>query len=704
MNFKFPTINFLLCVLCFLFLSPYALNAQIDTLPPDIPIELQQILEDYLQDNEQEDFDFNTLLEDLETYLHAPLNINKADENTLRDLPLLTSLQVDEFLRYRVEIGELLSLYELQAIPSFDLATIRRILPFITINRDTYDYNLPLSKMLASGKNELYLRWSRIVEEQEGYTRLPEDSTSRYLGDPNQLYVRYKHSYGNRLSYGFTAEKDRGEEFFSGSNKKGFDFYTAHFYLRNYSKRIKAIALGDYSISLGQGLILYSGFSSGKSIQVTNIKRGGRVVRPYTSVNEALFMRGAAATIGLGKNIEVSVFASLRNRDASFIDQVDTFIVDPSLLVIASLGTTGYHRTESEIEKRNVTQQLSLGGSFKYKKKNRHIALNLLYNQFDQPFEKAFKPYNQFEFRGDKLLNVSVDYGFLLRNLSFFGETAMSDNGAIATINGLLIGLTPNVNFAVLHRRYPRNYQVLEANPLGESRGGKNENGLYVGMEIRPHKHWKISAYFDRWEHPWLRFLANKPSRGHEYRARVTYWAKRKFELYFEIKDETKERNLSIEERKTKLTPEIRTFQSRLNFSYKINKAITIRSRIDAGFYIDGIEPVTRGFIIYQDVIYKSINYPISFSARYALMDTDGFKTRYYSYENNLLYTFSIPAYYNKGSRFYLNVRYRGIRNLTIEARIAQTFWTNQKTQGGGLEEIDGPTKTVVSAQIKYKF
>jgi hypothetical protein len=103
-------------------------------------------------------------------------------------------------------------------------------------------------------------------------------------------------------------------------------------------------------------------------------------------------------------------------------------------------------------------------------------------------------------------------------------------------------------------------------------------------------------------------------------------------------------------------------------------------------------------------VLYKPRRFPLSFTTRFSLFDTDGFQSRFYSFENNLLYTFSIPAYYNRGTRFYLNLRYKGIRNLTLEGRIAQTFWKNQGTFGTGNEQIQGQTRTQVSAQIKYKF
>ncbi|MCB0654467.1 MAG: helix-hairpin-helix domain-containing protein, partial [Saprospiraceae bacterium] len=273
-----------------LFLLPFSslpALAQVDSLqqPPDAT---QQVIEDFLQNTESEgDFDFNTVFEELQFYQENPIDLNEAGEEDLQSLQLLSDIQILELLNYRRMAGDLISIYELQAIPSFDLLTIRRILPYVTVDKGIDDYQLSIPRMLAEGQNELYLRWSRIVEEQKGYSPLEEGQTAqRYLGDPNQFYLRFKHAYSNKLSYGITAEKDRGEEFFAGSNKQGFDFYSAHLFIKDYNRTIKAIAIGDYAVSFGQGLILYSGFGAGKSSYVMNIKRSARVLRPYTSVNE----------------------------------------------------------------------------------------------------------------------------------------------------------------------------------------------------------------------------------------------------------------------------------------------------------------------------------------------------------------------------------------------------------------------------------
>ena len=64
---------------------------------------------------------------------------------------------------------------------------------------------------------------------------------------------------------GLTAEKDAGEPFFCKYNKKGYDFYSAYFFLQDV-KKLKSLAIGNYRVSFGYGLVINTGgFSFGKS-------------------------------------------------------------------------------------------------------------------------------------------------------------------------------------------------------------------------------------------------------------------------------------------------------------------------------------------------------------------------------------------------------------------------------------------------------
>ena len=685
-------------------LLSFASTAQTDTIPvEELPVNTD-LLEDYIQGNDDDvPFEFNTIFEELESYAQNPLDLNEANAEELESLKLLSDIQINALIQYRQKLGNFIAIYELQAVPGFDLETINQILPYVNVRQGLEDYNISIGEMMKEGRNELFVRWARIIEEQKGY--LPTDGgegAPAFRGDPNKVYLRYRHSYSNKLSFGLTAEKDAGEEFFKGSNKQGFDYYSAHFYLRDYRRWLKSLAIGDYTISMGQGLILYTGFGRGKSAQVMNIKRTRRAVRGYTSVDENNFMRGAAATFKFGEHFQLTTFGSYKSRDGN-LQQEDSG--DLEIQQFTSLQLSGLHRTENELEDKNALNLTEIGGILKYKRSNGHIAFNGLYSKFDKTLQRAIRPYNRFYFNGDRLSNFSLDYSYIFRNYNFFGETARSDNGALATVNGLLMSLDRNVDFSLLHRHFDIDYQAINPNPFAESSGARNENGLYLGLEIRPIKHWRLSAYYDIYRHPWLRFTADAPSKGHEYRVRLTYFRKRKMEAYIQVRDERKEINAAGNTTPVDFLVNSRLFQTRFHFSNKLSRAIELRSRLDLGFYNDGTDAATqKGIVVYQDVIYRPIGSPFSLSGRFAIFDTDGYGVRYYSFENDLLYSVSIPAYYNRGSRFYVNLRYKGIRNVSLELRYAQTYWANQETFGSGQEEIQGQTRSEVKAQVSVRW
>ncbi len=687
----------------FFMLSLFSGIAQSDTLPPaDSPININ-VIENYIEDTgEETPFDFNTAFEDIEVVSRNKLDLNVVSAEDLADLLILNDLQIQNLIQYRENLGDFISIYELQAVPGFDVSTIKDLLPFVTTKSSLDDIQLNVLQMAQQGSNELYLRWGRFVEQQKGYI-VPEDTTANYyLGDPNRLYLRYYKNFENKMTFGFTAEKDPGEEFFRGSNQQGFDFYSAHFYLKNYNNFLKTLAVGDYTASFGQGLILYTGFGRGKGNEVLKIKRNRRTIKKYSSVNEANFLRGAAATLGFGKHIEFTALASSRNRDANIPLLED--LEDPEIQSFTSLQLSGNHRTAAEIEDEKSIKSTKIGGSLQYKKRGFKLGVNSLYGTFDRSFQRSTVPYNQFFFAGDKILNLSTDYSWVYKNLNFFGETAMSDNGAVATINGLIAGIDRRIHVSILHRKFPVDYQALDPNPLAETGGARNESGLYMGIEIKPSVKWTIKGYFDTYKHPWLRSNADAPSSGHELRGQVIYKIKRKLEAYVEVRNEVKFTNTPDNETNLDFLSEAQLFQTKMHVAFKASEALEVRNRIHFGFYQTEGADRLGGIMVYQDVLYKPIGFPLSFTARFALFDTDDFNIRFYAYENNLLYTQSITALAGKGARYYLNLRFKGIRNMTIEARVAQTRYRDRDVISTGLNQIQGNKRTEVSAQIKYKF
>lgn len=632
-------------------------------------------LEDILEDREEASgqFDFNTLFEDFGNSRRRPLDLNAVSEDGLRESGLFSEAQIAHFLAYRDLAGPLVALYELQAIPGFDLEVIRALLPYLTVGGSFDDLQVSFREMFTQGGNQVFLRWKRQLQAVKG--------SGSFEGDPNQVYLRFRHAYQNRLSFGFTGEKDPGEAFGRGSNPRGFDFMSAHLFLRNYNRVVKAVALGDFSASFGQGLILNNGFGYGKSPASMDIKRGGRALSAFSSVNEALFFRGIGATLAPGKKWETTFFISSRRRDGN----------TDGAHRITSFQLSGFHRTEAEISDERAVRQTTVGACVKRFLKRGHLSANVVSDRLDKSLWRNPQPYNQFQFSGDRLFNASLDYAWRIRGLHFFGETGWSDNGAPATVNGLIAGLDNKMDISLLFRHYPAHFQTFHGAPFAET-GGANESGFYFGAEIRPFRFLKINGFFDVWKHPWLRFQTTEPTTGHEWLLKMTFFKKRSWEALWQIRGEKKEGNGQL-------------FFSRWHFNVKITKSLEWRTRIETGrFEAEGAPGPQTGILFYQDLLFKPLGFPLSLTARFGMFDTDGYDVRFYAYENGLMYNFAIPAYYDRGSRFYLNLRYKGIRRLTLEARYANFFFPGNLEIGSGPNATPGNTRSELGALAIWSF
>jgi hypothetical protein len=463
----------------------------------------------------------------------------------------------------------------------------------------------------------------------------------------------------------------------------------------------KAIALGDYTINMGQGLIMWTGFGFGKSPIVMNVKRQSRVVRPYTSVSEFNFLRGGAFTIGIKKNIAITAFASYKKVDAN-ISQFDS--TQSQIFEVSSLQLSGFHRTLSEVADRAAIGQLTTGGTFAFTKRKYHINANVVYTRLSAPLTSRVSLYNQFDFRGRTLLNASIDYHFIVKNFHFFGEEAISQNGGFGLLNGVLIGLGPSVEMSVVHRYFSKNYQTIYARTFSESTTPQNEHGTYVGISIKPSRTIKIDGFFDCFKFPWLRFLVDKPTSGYEAFVQLNYIPSKKASMYVRYRHTHKEVNLSNNTGYfNELVPR-KQDALRFQFDAKVIDAISLSTRAEVSFFKLANSPLEKGFLIYQDINYKALSFPVSFGGRFALFQTQGFNTRIYAYEDDVLYSFSIPAYQGRGMRYYINARWTIYKGIDLWLRFSQTYINDSKTIGTGLDELPKGTRSEIKAQIRFKF
>jgi hypothetical protein len=627
----------------------------------------EDLLEYFFLNNEQaSESDGQIFLEQINYLRSQKLDLNTASFVEMTSSQLISPAMAQQLIAYRISLGKLISIHELQAVPGWSLDDIRRLEPFIEIgNLDTKLNQGKLWPTFLASKKDILLR----------YTPPPDNLPTETEGNGHGIALRLRAQSAGRLRFGLLMEKDPGEAFFAGSNKRGFDSYLAYLFIKNSpEKRIKVLALGNYQIRLGQGLIMYSGLAFGKSPMTTLVLRGADAIGPFTSFSEGLAMRGAASTIKLSKHLETTVFASYARRDANLSLAGDT-LLGGTEEIFTALQSSGLHRTTSEIADEKIVTETAIGSSVRWANAQTEVSAQVVGFAFDKPWQPTQSPYRAFVFTGKSLLAGSLAYRTVYKNLIPFGETAVSQNGGLATTNGVILSPDRKASIALLHRYLARNYQNIYGNPFADGSSGNNESGIYMGLEVRPRRGWTFNAYADVWRNPWLRFNADLPAPGHDVLMRLTYVKKRSFTTYIQVQKKTRHQNTpsSVSEESGLIRAE--RIGLRLHLEQSINAQLVLRSRIEhSWFKYEGTEQTT-GYLAYTEVIYKrNLDFPVSFSLRYALFDIPRFENSIYTYEQDVTSAFSVPPSNGQGSRAYLNVRWFLHRNWTLEGRIARTY------------------------------
>lgn len=695
-------------IFTFVFFTSNRLTAQVtnDTIPVDDP--LQQQIEDLSENIGTEDADLTTLVENLKYYSEHPLNLNTASREELQELLLLSDIQIDNLLAHRDKFGPLMTIYELQTVDGFDLATIYKILPYVHVADMSASGHFDFHEMLKNGKSELLLRDQRILEQQKGFSpidsaALAANPNARYLGSPDHLYARYRFTYGTYVSAGITADKDPGEEFFTGTQKRGFDFYSAHVSVRNIGI-VKSAVVGDYQVSFGQGLVAWTGYAFGMTSATLNDKRNALGIRPYTSVDENKFLRGAATTLKFGK-IETSVFFSDKKRDANIAASDTTNGKNIDILEVSSFQVTGLHTTPAEVADRHAITEMIYGGNVAYKGKRFQVGITGMHSEYDASLARNLSLYNQFEFSAQKNTVIGADYDWSIHNFHFFGEAARSENGGTAFINGVLISLDPRLAFTVHTRWLGRDYQNIYANVFSQSTTVANERGVYLGMMAKPFRRITVSAYLDHYYFPWMRYQIDAPSYGTDLLCQVNFTPDKKTDMYIRYRHRDKFTNAGDNDSPLDYIIPLTQDNYRFNIQYPVGPSWRLRNRVEYSQYHKSNSKPENGFAIWQEVTFHKMGSPVSFSARYALFQTDTYNAAIYAFENDLPNTFSVPAYYYKGSRMYLLVNWDISRKVEVFFRISQTFYNNKNViSEGGLTEIDGNTKTEAKVMLRVKF
>ena len=676
------------------------------TPSPGVDMFSQQ-LEDIAQQTQQEEPDYSSISESFMHYRKHPINLNNTTEAELQNLYLLSGLQINNLLSHIRKNGKLLMIIELQAIEGFDQNLIQKILPYVYAG----DVQTIFSNQTSFIQTEqsLLFRYSQFLEKQLGFraidkASLPKKPNSRYVGSPQKLFVRYQIRLPPFISAGFTAEKDAGEAFlkknipdkFQDKTQNGFDFYSGHLFIQHI-KCIQKLILGDYSLSFGQGLTAWNGSSFGKSTVILYAKKTAQGIRPYTSTDENKFMRGIATTLQQRKFF-FTAFYSHKAVDATITDTLK----DGTPAAVSSLQQTGLHTTPAELKNKHSVQQTVFGGNLSYHSNRFHIGITGMHDFLNIPLKPSQRTDNIKNAGTTTNTNFGLDYNIVFQNFNFFGEGTRNKNGAFAFLNGVFISLHPGITFTSVHRYYSASYQNPMNSGFAES-VGSNEKGLYTGITIQlPHSvTWTVC--YDRFEFPWLHYLVDGPSGGNDFNTQLSYAPSGKLNMVFRASQRNKQQNTG-KDIALKYLIQTSYTDCRYTITYSITPWLKLSNRLElVNFKAETSTP--NGYLLYQDARYTMTGKPLSITLRYALFQTDGYDARIYAYEQDVSGAFAIPAYYGKGTRFFILFNYTFNKHLELWLRYSQTCYADKELiNAGTLSEIQGNKKSEVKVQVKVSW
>lgn len=608
-----------------------------------------------------------------------PIDINRATRNDLQQLPFLSDIQIEEIISYRDRHAPLRSLNELRLIPGLDFDEQKLLSDFIYVGQEEGRDTMPsLRSMMRYSHQNLTASVKIPFYSRKG-------DNGYYAGYPYKHWIRYTMSSLGHLKAGFTASQDAGEAFFTAPSRMGYDFYSFYLSLQD-AGRLRKLVVGRYKLRFGLGLALNNGYSLGKFSSLSGTGKYGTYLSGYSSRSEANYLQGAAATISLTKSVSVTPFVSWREIDAT---------LNKDNRSIATILTSGYHRTVSEIKRRHNASQWLLGAHSDWRHDRWHAGITAFYTSLSLPLKPKPKPlYRRYYPEGRSFTNISADYGYLSGRFSFSGEIATGSCQAVATLNTVAWQAKDDLRLMLVQRYYDKRYNSLFSSAFSEGGYIRNENGLYLGADWQVNAHWMIRGYTDMVYFPWARYMSSASSYAMDNMLQAG-WSCDRWNLNIRYRIKMRQRDNSA---KTMMTMRYE-HRLRMQLDYGDGKW---QSRTQADASLVSFESSSRGWMISQNLGYRHTRGFVWGSLGY--FHTDNYESRIYTYERGLLYNASFPSFFGHGIRYAVQGQMQIKRSLVLVAKLGSTCYFDRNHIGSSYQQIDHSHQTDLELQVRWKL
>jgi hypothetical protein len=616
--------------------------------------ELIILIAEELAAGESDQEAINLYIEQLHELTENPVKINSADESELSRLFFLSDFQVKSLSDYISRSGNIVSVFEIASIPGFDRQTAEMMIPFIDLSNNN-------TRNVDTVRFRSTLLLNFIIK--------PGEKDTSDLGSSFKLLSKYRFTAG-RFSGGFTTEKDEGE--------KLFDFVSG--YLAFSGKGvIKKIIAGDFSARFGQGTSINTGIRTGLSLTTPGYMAARNEIRPYTSTDENNFFRGIAAQLCAGK-AGMMIFFS-HNR----IDATTSNLRDSTGIFVERFYETGLHNTSSMLLKKNAVNETSYGLNLTFNFHYLKAGFCLSESRYSIPvIPDISDPENLYDFTGDIKRIFSFHYNSLVNKMLLYGEFSFNDIEKYAFVQGATLRPSDRLTVNFIYRNYSPGYTSFHGNGPGINSSDNNEKGFLGNFTFEAAKHLFISAGCDVSHFPWLKYRCSYPSSARRTEIRIKYMPMENlsFELAYNIRYEM------LNDDHTQGIPQIEEKESRWfkgQVKYGSGEQFSFMTRID---FKTVQSSGSTGMLLLQDMSYNFRQIPVTFWFRYCIFNTDDWDSRLYAYENDLLYSFSIPALSGRGSRSYFMVKWEIGKRSEMRVKYSLTSLVSDKNKSEEKDEL----------------
>jgi hypothetical protein len=124
---------------------------------------------------------------------------------------------------------------------------------------------------------------------------------------------------------------------------------------------------------------------------------------------------------------------------------------------------------------------------------------------------------------------------------------------------------------------------------------------------------------------------------------------------------------------------------------YSLSEYLTLSTRVDYKI----VNPAkSRGFLLLQDINFRFRRFPVSIWMRHSIFNTGSFESGLYTWEDDLLNSYSIPVLYGIGNHSYIMASWKIPERAELRIKYGVT----------GTSVINGNMKIINEFKIQFRI